>query len=118
MSIERKKDDPSVTIGMSDQLLCAALAKSCRTYPGVLSLDKEAQDKALDILTRDIASSDGVRLTRKDDMIIVDVYVVVKYGTKIPQLAWELQKKLSKEIRSITDKDVEEINIHIEGVGV
>lgn len=117
MSYEHKVEETIGNIGMSDQMLCSALARSCASYPGVLSLDKESQDKALDIISRDVVASDGIRLTRKDDSIILDVYVIVKYGTKIPKLAWELQKKLSKEIRAITKKDVEEINVHIEGVG-
>lgn len=49
-------------------------------------------------------------------MISLDIYVIVEYGVRIPQLAWEIQSCVKKEIESITDEKVKEVNIHVQGV--
>ena len=104
------------SIIVSDQLLCTCVANSAREYPGVIGLDKVASEKALDILSKDTSVSNGVRISRKDGKPVLDIFIVVEYGTQIPKLAWELQNKIKDDIKTITDQNVEDINIHIEGV--
>ena len=96
--------------------LCDSVYSSAMNFPGVISLDKDSADKALDILSRDIIAHKGIRIAKKDDALNIDVHIVVRYGAKIPQLSWELQKKIKKDISSINDIEINEINIHIEGV--
>lgn len=52
----------------------------------------------------------------KDKEITVDISIIVAYGTKIPQLAWELQRKVQWDIVMETGIKVNDINIHVEGV--
>lgn len=103
-------------IRISDHILCACVANSTKKFPGVLSTENLTTEKALDIISRDISVFDGVKITRKDGVPFVDVFIVVEYGTQIPKLAWELQKKIKKDFASISDENIEEINIHIEGI--
>ena len=105
-------------IKISPHILCSCIATIVNEFEGIISIDKESSEKTLDILSRDIATTDGVRITKKDDNVVIDIYVVVEYGVKIPQLAWELQKKIQSEIKDMTGVEVEDINIHIEGVGI
>ena len=116
MPNEHLKEEHIGSINISDQILCACVANSVGKFPGIINLSEEGAEKALDILSRDLAVSDGVRLARKGDNPTVDVFVVVEYGTQIPKLAWELQKKVQEDVLSITGQKITDINIHIEGV--
>lgn len=60
--------------------------------------------------------SKGVKVEMTDTEAAVDLYIVVKYGVRIPELAWEIQESVKNNIESMTGLIVEKVNIHIEGV--
>ena len=60
--------------------------------------------------------SKGVKVEMLDNNVIVDVYIVVDYGAKIPDISWEVQENIKNNIETMTGLDVEKVNIHVEGV--
>ncbi|MCH5185349.1 MAG: Asp23/Gls24 family envelope stress response protein [Oscillospiraceae bacterium] len=58
----------------------------------------------------------GVKVEMKEDTVVVDLYVVVEYGIRIPELAWEIQENVKESIETMTGLGVEKVNIHVEGV--
>ena len=42
----------------------------------------------------------------------------MKYHTKIPAVAWEIQENVKNEIQSMTDLKVRAVNIHVQGVEI
>ena len=60
--------------------------------------------------------SKGVKVVTKNDTTTVDLYVVVKYGYRIPDLAYEIQENVKDTIESLSGISVDAVNIHIQGV--
>ena len=60
--------------------------------------------------------SKGVKVVTKNDLTTVDLYVVVKYGYRIPDLAYEIQENVKDTIESLSGISVDAVNIHIQGV--
>lgn len=58
----------------------------------------------------------GVKVEMNDDAVLIDLYIVVEYGVRIPELAWEVQENVKKNVETMTGLNVEKVNIHIEGV--
>ena len=58
----------------------------------------------------------GVKVEITENTTVVDLFIVVKYGVRIPELAWEIQESVKNNIESMTGLDVKKVNIHIEGV--
>lgn len=58
----------------------------------------------------------GVKVEMGEDAVTIDLYIVVKYGIKIPELAWEIQENVKTNVETMTGLNVEKVNIHIEGV--
>jgi len=58
----------------------------------------------------------GAKVIHNNDNIEIDLHVIVSYGCKIPQVAWEIQENVKKEIRSMTNMRLNAVNIHVEGV--
>ncbi len=58
----------------------------------------------------------GVKIEMNEKTAKVDLYIIVKYGVRIPELAWEIQEAVKNNIESMTGMAVEKVNIHIEGV--
>ena len=58
----------------------------------------------------------GAKVNKNKDQIEIDLHVIVKYGCKIPQVAWDIQENVKNEIRSMTNMKLNAVNIHVEGV--
>ena len=104
------------TIKISDDVITACAAGAVSRIEGVSRLAAGFTDNlSINILGIEPGGK-GIKLSRDDDMISLDIYVIVEYGVRIPQLAWEIQSCVKKEIESITDEKVKEVNIHVQGV--
>jgi uncharacterized alkaline shock family protein YloU len=58
----------------------------------------------------------GVKVEMSENSVLIDLYVVVDYGVRIPELAWEIQENVKNNVETMTGMEVEKVNIHIEGV--
>ncbi len=47
---------------------------------------------------------------------MIDLYTIVEYGTKIPDVAWEIQESVKRAVETMTGIEVNEVNIHVQGV--
>ena len=62
------------------------------------------------------SQNQGIRITRNDDAVNVDLNIVADYDVQIPQVAWDTQVNVKKEIEHITGLSVNAVNIHVQGV--
>jgi uncharacterized alkaline shock family protein YloU len=58
----------------------------------------------------------GVKVQLGEKEAIVDLYVVIEYGVRIPEVASQVQENVKRAVESMTGLDVVEVNIHIQGV--
>ncbi|SEO28273.1 MULTISPECIES: Asp23/Gls24 family envelope stress response protein [Propionispora] len=59
----------------------------------------------------------GVKVEVGEKEAAVDLYIIVEYGVRIPDVALQVQENVKRAIETMTGLDVVEINIHIQGVG-
>lgn len=101
---------------MPSEILNTVYESVC-SMDGVTELAIDAEGLKGIILSRDIVSKNGIKLSKdKEGNLTLDVYIRVKYETIIPQLAWELQKKIQEDVNNKDGVMVNDINIHVEGV--
>ena len=60
--------------------------------------------------------SKGVKVDMNESSVKIDLYIVVEYGVRIPELAWEIQENVKNNVETMTGLEVQKVNIHIEGV--
>ncbi len=60
--------------------------------------------------------SKGVKVEVGDKESAIDLYIIVEYGAKIPEVAWKVQENVKKAVETMTGLKVVEVNIHIQGV--
>ena len=58
----------------------------------------------------------GVRLSVDDDGASVDLYVMIRYGYAIPEVAEKIQAAVANAIESMTGFTVKAVNVHVGGV--
>jgi uncharacterized alkaline shock family protein YloU len=51
-----------------------------------------------------------------EDGAVVDLYVMIRYGYAIPEVADKLQSAVSGAVESMTGFEVKAVNVHVGGV--
>lgn len=101
---------------VSEEIVSMIAAKATLSVPGVNRLSETMADN----LTKKIVGKDhaakGIKLSREDGGIGIDIYVNVDYETKIPDLAWEIQSSVKEAVETVTGLTVKHVNIHVLGV--
>ncbi len=57
-----------------------------------------------------------VSYDKDQDISQYDIDLIIDYGMKIPDVAWNVQTAVIETVESITSKTPDEVNIHVEGV--
>ena len=60
----------------------------------------------------------GVKVGVGEKEAGVDLYIIVKYGVRIPDVALAVQENVKQAIETMTGLSVVEVNIHVQGGGV
>lgn len=60
--------------------------------------------------------SRGVRVEVGEHQAAIDLFIIVHYGVRIPEVAWRVQENVKRQIETMTGLEVTEVNVHIQGV--
>ena len=58
----------------------------------------------------------GIKVENIEKRLKIDVNIIVEYGSRIPDVAYEIQNRVKKAIENMTGLEVEEVNVHVQGV--
>ena len=58
----------------------------------------------------------GIKADINDGKAKLDVNIIVEYGSRIPDVAFEIQNRVKKAVENMTGLVVEEVNVHVQGV--
>ena len=58
----------------------------------------------------------GVKIELDGKKVIVDLYVNVKYGVRIPDVAWSAQKAVKESVENMTGLEVQNVNVNVQGI--
>ena len=58
----------------------------------------------------------GIKVEKTDNKAKIDVNIIVEYGSRIPDVAYEIQNRIKKAVEGMTGFKVEEVNVHVQGV--
>lgn len=58
----------------------------------------------------------GVKVDVKPEGAVIELYLVVEFGVRIPDLAWNIQENVKNSVETMTGIEVLRVNIHIDGV--
>ncbi|HLS36439.1 MAG TPA: Asp23/Gls24 family envelope stress response protein [Bacillota bacterium] len=57
--------------------------------------------------------SQGVKVDLENGGVMIDLYIVLKYGESIPKVAEKIQTNVKQTLRNMAELEVKEVNIHV-----
>ena len=111
--MEENKNQGSIKIANEVVTIIAGLAAT--EVDGVAGMSGGIAGGIADILGRKNLSK-GVKVEVGEEETTVDLFIIVDYGSSIPEVAWRIQDNVQEAIESMTGLDVMEVNIHVQGV--
>ena len=117
MSIEQQNEFG--TIDITNDVIAQVVGESAMECYGIVGMASKHQIR--DGLTVNLDKQNdgrGVVVTNKNGVVSIDVYIIVGYGTKISEVAYQVQSKVKYTLKQILALEVEAVNIHVQGVRV
>lgn len=62
--------------------------------------------------------SKGIKVEVGEKETKIDVNIIVEYGVRIPDVAFEIQNRVKKAVETMTGLNVSSVNIHIQGINI
>ncbi len=106
--------DNNINLSVSEEVISTIVEKTVMSVPGVYDIPGGIIDGITNILGS--KKTRGIKVEINDKTITLDVYVIVEYGVKIPDIAWDIQDKVKKTLEEIVGMTVKAVNIHIQGI--
>ena len=111
----RKDTEEFGTVKISDDVVSIISGIAATEVKGVAGMSGGIAGGIAELLGRKNQSK-GVKVTIGDKEVNIDLHVIMEYGVKIPDVAWEIQEKVKKAVETMTGLNVVEVNIHVQGV--
>ncbi len=119
MSVEEKNLNTNIdkdgNIAISNDVIATISAIAAKSIDGVAGMVNSLTGGFAELLGKKNPSK-GVKVAINDRDVKIEMFVVVDYGVKIPDVAWEIQGKVKNEVEAMTGLNVVAVNVNIEGV--
>ena len=103
-------------VNISDEVVATIAGIAATEIDGVHGMSGSAIGDIAEKLGAKKSPQKGVKVVMGDAGAEIDVYIVVEYGKRIPELAWEVQENVKNSVETMTGIDVKAVNVRIEGV--
>ncbi|MBE6996366.1 MAG: Asp23/Gls24 family envelope stress response protein [Ruminococcaceae bacterium] len=107
------------TIHISEDVIAAIVVGAVREVEGVSGMMTNLGGSVTDLMTNKKNAqkgTKGVKVNLTEDSLTLDIYLLVKFGQPIPEVAENVQKGVAAAVESMTGRTVQTINVHVGGV--
>lgn len=106
------------SLKISEEVISTIAGMTTRDIKGVAGLSLRpsiTETKLHGLFSRNVIGR-AVRLEMHEGEAVVDIFVNLYFGAKIPDVAAEIQQKVKDAVQSMTGIMVSKVNVHVAGV--
>ena len=106
-------------VSISDDVIASVAGGTAVSCYGIIGMASKNQvkDGITEILGKENYSK-GIKVKKDDGKLVIDLYIIVMYGTKISEIANNVQSSVKYQIEKTLGVKVDEVNIFIQGIKV
>ena len=102
-------------VNISDDVVAIVASLAASGIKGVAGMGNSIAGNFAELLGKKNPSK-GVKVEIAEKSAVVDLFILVEYGAKVPEVAWNIQEKVKGDVESMTGLTVTAVNVHVEGV--
>ena len=115
ITIENAEGEPS-NIQISDDVVSVIAGKAVSEAPGVYAMAGGFAGGISEVLSGKKNLSKGIKVEVGEKETKIDVNIIVEYGSRIPDVAFDIQNRVKTAVEGMTGLKVVAVNVHVQGV--
>lgn len=112
--VDEENSDTGVEI--SDDVVAVIAGVAVADVQGVAGMAKGFAGGITEALSGKKNLAKGIKVEVAGKEAKIDVNIIVEYGTRIPDIAFEIQSRIKKSVNEMTGLEVVSVNVHVQGV--
>ena len=104
------------TIQISDDVVAIIAGKAVTEAPGVFAMAGGFAGGISEVLSGKKNLAKGIKVEVGEKEAKIDVNIIVEYGTRIPDVAFDIQNRVKSAVEGMTGLKVVAVNVHVQGV--
>lgn len=106
------------TVEFSDLAIAQIAAKTTMECIGVVGMSHRSTKSNIARILKGEQSARGVEVYHEDGKVYLNVYVIIKFETKISVVAENIIENVKYAVENKTGLEIEKVNLNIEGIKV
>ncbi len=102
-------------VKIADEVVSIIAGLAATEIEGVASMSGGIGGGIAEVLGRRNFSK-GVKVEVGTEDAKVEIFIVVEYGVRIPDVAWDIQESVKNAVENMTGLKVAYVNVHVQGV--
>ena len=109
-------------INITKETIRSIVSLTLADVKGVVGNRKSIIKEITDMLRGDLSENETEEAVRtikveiKDNKPLINLYIITKYGVRIPDIAWDIQSRAKEGLIKKLGIEINEIDIHIQGI--
>ncbi len=109
-------------INITKETIRSIVSLNLADVKGVVGNRKSIIKEITDMLRGDVDKNEteeadrNLKVEIKDNKPFINLYIIIKYGVRIPDIAWDIQNRVKEVLLKKLDMEINEIDIHVQGI--
>lgn len=127
MSEEKKENNEAISevdennttndgVKISDDVVSVIAGVAVSEVPGVAGMAGGFAGGITEVFSGKKNMAKGIKTEIEGNSVKLAINIIVEYGSRIPDVAFEIQNRVKKAIENMTGLKVEEVNVNVQGV--
>lgn len=115
ITVENSEGETS-SIQIADEVVSIVAGKAVADAPGVSAMAGGFAGGFSEVFGGKKNLSKGIKVEVGEKEAKIDVNIIVEYGTRIPDVAFDIQNRVKNAVEGMTGLTVTAVNVHVQGV--
>ena len=116
VEIEENTEGSNDGIKIANDVVAVIAGVAVSEVPGVAGMAGGFAGGISEVFSGKKSLSKGIKVDTHEKEVKIDVNIIVEYGSRIPDVAFEIQNRVKKSVENMTGLKVAEVNVHVQGV--
>ena len=114
--ITENEESSNDGIKIANDVVAVIAGVAVSEVPGVASMSGGFAGGITEVISGKKNLSRGIKVETYEKEVKIDVNIIVEYGARIPDVAFEIQNRVKKSVENMTGLKVAGVNVHVQGV--